>query len=102
MILDSQATSRGCVYISGGITGIPNWMDNFNALARQLRAQNYEVANPAEFEWNKIELSWAENMKRDIAVLVTCDAIALLPGWHKSKGARIEYQLAVDLGLDVI
>jgi len=30
------------------------------------------------------------------------DAIALLPGWEKSKGAMAEYHLAVALGLEVI
>jgi hypothetical protein len=41
-------------------------------------------------------------MKRDIEALFTCDAIALLPGWEKSKGVAVELALAKYRGLKVL
>jgi hypothetical protein len=34
--------------------------------------------------------------------LALCDGVALLPGWQDSRGARIEHQLATQLGLIVV
>lgn len=38
-------------------------------------------------------------LKRDFAAILTCDAIALLPGWEASSGARAERTVAVSIGL---
>ena len=37
-----------------------------------------------------------------IEILKRCDAIALVDGWERSEGARGEYRVAQELGLDVI
>ena len=41
-------------------------------------------------------------MRRDIKVMVDCDVIVLLPGWGRSRGALLERQIAIALGLRVL
>lgn len=41
-------------------------------------------------------------LQGDLEILKRCDAIALVDGWEQSEGARGEFQVARDLGLDVI
>ena len=40
-------------------------------------------------------------MRADISALLECDTIVLLPGWPKSRGARLELTIAMELGMDV-
>lgn len=47
-----------------------------------------DVINPAELNPD-LDASWHECMRVDIAALVTCTAIHLLPGWQCSKGATL-------------
>lgn len=41
-------------------------------------------------------------MRRDTAALMDCDAVATLPGWEHSKGARLEVLIAERLGMTVV
>jgi hypothetical protein len=40
-------------------------------------------------------------MVEDIRQLMTCDAIYMLKGWEKSKGASLEHHIAKELGLEI-
>ena len=87
------------VYIAGPMTGIEFLnFPAFHAAAATLRELGYTVINPAELNPDHAA-KWLDCMRRDIAELVTCDAVALLPGWEKSHGASIEFRLAVGLDL---
>ena len=46
--------------------------------------------------------SWLGYMRLAVRQLATCDAVYLLPGWSQSRGACIEHQLAVGLGLEFV
>lgn len=46
--------------------------------------------------------TWQDYMKNDLAVLLTCDEIHMLPDWKDSRGAKIEHQLALDLGIKIV
>jgi hypothetical protein len=72
----------------------------FEAEAK-LRQLGFDVENPAEKGiidgW-----SWADYLKYDLQKMMECDAICLLPGWESSRGARLEYHVAKELGLKEI
>lgn len=87
------------VYIAGPMTGIPELnFPAFHRAASSLRESGYTVINPAEINPDP-NAKWEACMREDIAQLVTCDAIALLPGWQKSRGASLEQHIAKQLGL---
>lgn len=113
------------VYIAGPMTGIPNFnFPKFNAVAKHLRNEGHDVFNPAERDIERhggVDIS-AGNSAGDPAqaakehgfslrealaddtayICKEADAIAMLPGWESSKGARAEHALAFALGHKII
>ncbi|CUR82612.1 DUF4406 domain-containing protein [Achromobacter xylosoxidans] len=89
-------------YLAGPMSGYPELnFPLFHAEAKRLRESGHEVVNPAEINPD-ITSGWADCMRADIAALVTCEAIALLPGWQQSRGASLEHHIATQLGMQVI
>lgn len=94
--------SRGKVYISGPITGID--FGNrfaFSCARNALELCGYEVVDPSEVKLDD-EATWADYMRADLKLLLDCDHIYMLEGWEDSKGARIERELAENLGIEEI
>lgn len=90
---------RVAVYVSGPMTGKPDLnFPAFHKAAASLRASGYEVVNPAELNPDP-NASWEQCMRVDIAALMSCTAIAMLPGWEHSRGAKLERQIADALGM---
>lgn len=91
------------VYISGPITGVPyeKVEKAFNEAETRLKEQGYEVVNPLNNGLPR-ESKWNEHMRADLKLLLDCDAIHMLNGWEYSKGASLEYDLAIDLGFKLI
>lgn len=90
------------VYIAGPMTGYPDL--NFPAFHREaarLRSEGLEAINPAEINADPTA-GWVDCMRADIRELVTCDAILMLPGWEKSRGATLEHHIAAALGMQVL
>lgn len=86
------------IYLSGPMTGLKD--KNFPAFMRaatKLRAKKHLVVNPAELNIGDPRSSWEECLRRDIKEMMKCRAIALLPGWRKSKGAMLEVYIAKQL-----
>jgi hypothetical protein len=95
-------------YLAGPMTGIPQ--DNlpaFIAATVALRGEGYTVTTPVEFETaevmhavvNNPEMTfneaagttWGSALARDVEIIADdIDGIVFLPGWAKSKGARLE------------
>ena len=89
------------VYISGSITKDPDYRAHFARTEEKLRRQRLYVFNPAKFDPDPNK-TWIDYMRHDIRVLVNCEAIYLLKGWRKSKGARLDYRIAKALGLIIM
>jgi nucleoside 2-deoxyribosyltransferase len=94
------------LYLAGPMTGyLEHNYPAFTAAAKALRELGHVVMSPHETSPctdHQNPLPWSYYVKRDIAMLVTyCDAIVLLPGYEKSKGAALEHVIAVALGYHV-
>ena len=88
-------------YIAGPMTGLPDLnFPAFHQAAEWLRGMGHEVVNPAEINPDT-SMEWHECMRADIAQLVTCQCIYLLPGWEDSRGATLEHHIAERLGLTI-
>ena len=90
------------VYLSGPMAGLPELnFPAFNAAAATLRAKGLTVVNPAELNPDTA-MTWEQCMRADIKALCDCDALAMLPGWERSKGAHLELHVAHRLGMQIL
>jgi nucleoside 2-deoxyribosyltransferase len=91
------------VYLAGPMTGHPeNNHPEFRTQAAFLRSRGLDVVNPAELDdVVGMDREWEWYMKRDIELLVGCDAVAVLDGWRMSRGARLEVYIASALSMMV-
>ena len=90
-------------YLSGPMSGLHEMNRPFFNHVQNLILSTFKikvVINPAR---QSHDLTWQETMVidlEDIRSKATC--IVLLPGWHLSKGAKLEVHLAISLGIPLI
>lgn len=108
------------VYIAGPMTGHPAYNHAaFVYAAAKWDDAGYEVETPFDassrvwrrhhgraFDPHTDRCDWgdplvAEMLAEDVAALMRADLMALLPGWEKSKGARAEILLAMNVGKEI-
>lgn len=89
------------VYISGKISGsdYDEAFDKFERAENWLSLIGLSPINPMKKVSEQEGKSWKDYMLEDIAILWECDGIYMLPDWKDSKGARIEFQIALELDL---
>lgn len=90
------------IYLSGPMTGLPNYnYPAFNAEADRLRALGYQIENPAENPAPARD-KWELYMRPALIQMLGCDMVAVLPGWNTSRGANVEVELALHMGMTVV
>lgn len=111
------------VYVAGPMTGYPAFnIPAFDSAAADLRERGFDAVSPAELddpETRAISLAspdgaiatlnthgktWGDFLARDVKVITDdgIEAIYVLPGWHKSRGARLETFVANLCGLAIV
>jgi hypothetical protein len=109
---------KPAIYIAGPMTGYPNLNHElFNDTAEAFEDGGWEVFNPAEADLaeygsvEETEKAMTEDNQAVMRNLLSTDlawiceranAIAMLPGWERSLGARAEHATAVALGIEII
>lgn len=102
------------IYVAGPMQGAPEhgypvFDQAVNFLRHELAMRDgflWEVFSPHEVDNGETPESrgtkdhW-DYMKVDMRLLVYCDAICLLDGWSRSRGAVQELNCAIAMGLDV-
>jgi hypothetical protein len=90
------------VYLAGPMSGIDKQnFPAFDAAAKFLRASGLQIVSPAELDSpaerkraltnRPATKTWGAFLARDIEIVADqCDGIIFLPGWEKSRGARLE------------
>ncbi|MBA3583914.1 MAG: DUF4406 domain-containing protein [Gemmatimonadetes bacterium] len=100
------------IYTAGPMTHLPQFnFPAFDAMAANLRAYGHEVISPAELDnpedraaalaspdgshldyGNGVKATWGDFLARDVKLLADggIEAVVVLAGWERSRGARLE------------
>ncbi len=87
-------------YVSGNITGLPKTavQDKFNIIGEELAGKGYHVVKP----YALTDESKATDVRNDIKKMLECDEVHLLSDWQDSRGAQLERDIALRLGMQVV
>ena len=111
---------KSTIYVAGPMRGHPDYnYPAFDRLTRVLRAQGWDVVNPADMDRTQFQpdsdpsdfnpdINYEDQefmrdaLKRDmVAICDKCTAVYMMAGWETSKGAKAEHALAKALALEV-
>lgn len=82
------------------MTGLPeNNYPAFFAAEEALRAVGHDPINPARAEGREGCTTWADYMRASLRDLADAEGLAMLPGYVKSRGATLEFDIACALGI---
>lgn len=72
-----------------------------NGKAVSLTESNTVVVTPFEIVPDATGMTYEQVMAKDLEVLMTCDIVVFARHWQYSKGCRIEFAVARELGIRV-
>ena len=86
------------------MTGVSDFRQHFDSIAKSLRERDYIVFNPCDWDDYMIEqkLNYTEMLEIDLAYLRKCDIIYMLKGWEDSVGACVELLIALKDSLAIM
>nr|WP_315104212.1 DUF4406 domain-containing protein [uncultured Catonella sp.] len=84
------------VYISGGISNVPDFKEKFKAAEKHIRGLGFNVINPAGLKDNVMvgDFGYADYMNICLFLLESADCVYMLNGWERSEGAKTERKSA--------
>ena len=83
------------LYLSGPITGKPDYRLKFAEAEKKLRDAGHIVLNPAVLPEGLKQ--YAHYMQIGYSMLLAADGIVMLPGWKESRGAAQEFRWALEM-----
>lgn len=100
-VLDKTA-----VYLAGPMTGYPEFnFPAFKAAASDIDEMGVGAVYCTAFGTPPAPedaLPWDEYLREALRLMLTCNAVVVLPGWREPKGARLEVHVALELGMPVV
>ena len=87
------------LYVAGPMTGLPEYnYPAFHQAAERLDNHGYGVLNPAR-RGVQPDWQWSDYLRHALRDVTRADGIALLGGWWRSRGARLEVHVATALDM---
>ena len=102
-------------YLAGPMSGLPQFnFPEFKRVTALLRSQGWEIVSPAELDEQEshdaamasptgdpveAHRTWGDYLSRDVKIIADAgiEAIVFLPNWEKSKGARLEASVGLQI-----
>jgi hypothetical protein len=91
------------LFLAGPMTGILKWnRPAFRAAAAALREAGFQVCDPSENFGGDTTLPRRDYLRETVRQVTEAYALAVLPGWGLSAGARLEVAVARALEMPVV
>lgn len=90
------------IFISGPVSGTTDYIERFGNAQKYLESLGHSVVNPVLVTSNLPEdTTQKEYLSLDLTMLRMCDAIYMLKGYMKSRGALAELATAKSIGCEI-